>query len=107
MVSTYPYTYYACPCTTPTPTLSAAKKHARTPSSTNTTDEELPEEATPLNPHDARSNYSLYPLNSLLYCDECQKIACQRCCTEEILNWYCPNCLFEVPSSSVKADGNR
>jgi dynactin-4 len=24
-----------------------------------------------------------------------------------MIYWYCPNCLFEVPSSGVKSDGNR
>lgn len=59
------------------------------------------------NPHNARSNYSLYPYSHLLYCDECQQIRCPKCWTDEITAWYCPSCLFEVPSSVVKSDGNR
>jgi len=59
------------------------------------------------NPHDPRASFSLFPYDRLLFCDECQQIRCPRCWTEEIVNWYCPTCLFEVPSSIVKSDGNR
>jgi dynactin-4 len=23
------------------------------------------------------------------------------------VTWFCPNCLFEVPSSTVRSEGNR
>jgi hypothetical protein len=26
---------------------------------------------------------------------------------DEIVTYYCPNCLFEVPSSTVKSEGTR
>ncbi|KAI7682297.1 hypothetical protein KC353_g21706, partial [Hortaea werneckii] len=53
------------------------------------------------------ANYALYPLDQLLYCDECDGIRCPKCVSEEVVNWYCPSCLFEVPSSAVRGDGNR
>ncbi|KAF2024944.1 dynactin-like protein Arp1 p62 subunit RO2 [Setomelanomma holmii] len=65
------------------------------------------EEDGTFDPRNPRSNYSLYPIEHLLYCEDCLQIRCPRCVIEETLNWYCPSCLFEVPSSVVKSDGNR
>ena len=58
-------------------------------------------------PRAARSNYNLYPIEHLLYCDNCHEIRCPRCMLEEISTYYCPNCLFEVPTSNIKSEGNR
>ena len=58
-------------------------------------------------PRAPRSNYSLYPLEYLMYCEDCHQIRCPRCVSEEIVTYYCPNCLFEVPSSNLKSEGNR
>ena len=54
-----------------------------------------------------RANYSLHPLGYLYFCQECQAIRCPRCVQEEIVSAFCPMCLFEVPLTSIKADGNR
>jgi dynactin 4 len=54
-----------------------------------------------------RSEYSLHTLSYLYFCQECQAIRCPRCIQEEIISVFCPMCLFEVPLSSIKADGNR
>ncbi|KAF2721177.1 hypothetical protein K431DRAFT_268948 [Polychaeton citri CBS 116435] len=59
------------------------------------------------NPHEPLSRYSLFSLDDLLFCDECNCIRCPKCWQEEIVNWYCPQCLFEVPSSVVRGDSNR
>lgn len=32
---------------------------------------------------------------------------CNRCVSFEVSGYYCPNCLFEVPSASVRAEKNR
>lgn len=32
---------------------------------------------------------------------------CNRCASVEVSTYYCPNCLFEVPSASVRAEKNR
>ncbi|KAI6812906.1 hypothetical protein KC340_g16738 [Hortaea werneckii] len=103
MASTFPYTHYACPCTSLTaspPSLSTLN-----PAVHPTDDAE--EDGRTFNPHSARANYALYPLDQLLYCDECDGIRCPKCVSEEVVNWYCPSCLFEVPSSAVRGDGNR
>ncbi|KAK0259123.1 hypothetical protein LTS09_005947 [Friedmanniomyces endolithicus] len=102
MAATFPYTHYACPCsnlTTLAPSAISVKRASVIPTDT-------PEDST-FDPHDPRANYSLSPLDRLLFCDECEEIRCQRCYGEEIIHWYCPTCLFEVPSSGVRSDGNR
>jgi hypothetical protein len=96
MTATFPYTLIACPCTSFT-----------SPSDVNASSIEDPDDDTTFNPHHIRANFSLYPYEHLLYCDDCHQIRCPRCWAEEIMNWFCPSCLFEVPSSVVKSDGNR
>jgi len=58
-------------------------------------------------PTQPRAKYSLHPLGYLYFCQECQAIRCPRCVQEEIVAAFCPMCLFEVPLTSIKADGNR
>lgn len=87
MAQTFPYTYYACNCFDGN---AGADEEERT-----------------FDPRSPRANYALFPLEHLLYCEDCLQIRCPRCIIEETLNWYCPSCLFEVPSSVVKSDGNR
>lgn len=129
MACPFPYTYVSCPCAdTPVPD-PARKRRSRespqksTPERTNASsgqdtqevkpphaqdeqDEEEEEEQT-FDPRSPRSNFSLYPPEQLLYCEDCHQIKCPRCITEEIVSWYCPNCLFETPSSMVRGDANR
>ncbi|KAI5243159.1 hypothetical protein E4T43_04302 [Aureobasidium subglaciale] len=95
-MATFPYTLIACPCTSFT-----------SPSDTNASSIEDPDDDTTFNSHHIRAKFSLYTYEQLLYCDDCHQIRCPRCWTEEIMNWFCPSCLFEVPSSVVKSDGNR
>ncbi|KAJ5105853.1 hypothetical protein NUU61_003200 [Penicillium alfredii] len=122
----FPYTYISCPCAdTPVPD-PARKRRSRespqkpTPERTSASDEDKKhiaqgsnqveaeeEEEQTFDPRSPRSNFSLFPPEQLLYCEECHQIKCPRCITEEIVSWYCPNCLFETPSSMVKSDGNR
>ncbi|KAH7136090.1 dynactin-like protein Arp1 p62 subunit RO2 [Dendryphion nanum] len=101
MAQTFPYTYYSCDCYDSKATSVLAK---RSSSQLPPVDDEDERTFDPRNP---RSNYSLYPLEHLLYCEDCQQIRCPRCVTEETQNWYCPSCLFEVPSSVIKSDGHR
>jgi dynactin-4 len=101
MAHSFPYTYYACDCYDSNTAASAKRlSHALPTAATD-------DEDSTFDPRDARSNYALYPLEHLLYCEDCQQMRCPRCVLEETLNWYCPSCLFEVPSSVVKSDGNR
>ncbi|KAM0787561.1 hypothetical protein ACM66B_003631 [Microbotryomycetes sp. NB124-2] len=48
-----------------------------------------------------------HALSSLLFCEECDGVRCDACVTREVACYYCPNCLFEVPSASVRAERNR
>lgn len=89
------YTYIQCPCSDQS-VFSPGGAHSDPEEDERTFDPQAP-----------RSNYSLYPLEYLLYCEDCQQIRCPRCVTEESVTYYCPNCLFEVPSSNLRSEGNR
>nr|GAT49287.1 predicted protein [Mycena chlorophos] len=58
-------------------------------------------------PHLPSSSHSFHPLHTLFFCEECDAIRCNRCVSVEVSGYYCPNCLFEVPSASVRAEKNR
>ncbi|KAF4469210.1 hypothetical protein FALBO_3908 [Fusarium albosuccineum] len=98
MAPVIPYTYIQCPCSDISP--------PELPESPQTQDSSDSDERT-FDPRAPRSNYSLYPLEYLLYCEDCQQIRCPRCVNEEVVTYYCPNCLFEVPSSNLRSEGNR
>lgn len=100
MAALTPYTYIQCPCSD-SPTL-GRPSGAASPSGA-----EPDEDDRTFDPRAPRSNFSLYPLEYLLYCEDCHQIRCPRCVAEEIVTYYCPNCLFEVPSSNLKSEGNR
>jgi hypothetical protein len=102
MAATIPYTYFQCPCTSDISTpLRKGGETVRSGEEGEVEDERNFDTRAP------RSNYSLYPLEHLLYCEDCQQIRCPKCVLDETVTWYCPNCLFEVPSSTVKSEGNR
>lgn len=115
MPLTFPYIYISCPCVD----ISSSSAHSQyfislfpplgpvsnTNGHTDATGEEKDEST--FDPRSPRANYSLYPLDHLLYCEDCHQIRCPRCVLEEVVCWYCPSCLFEVPSSVVKAEGNK
>ncbi|ROT36078.1 hypothetical protein SODALDRAFT_316365 [Sodiomyces alkalinus F11] len=94
-----PYTYIQCPCSDTSFSPSGA------PTSDDKTEPE--DDDRTFDPRAPRANYSLYPLEYLLYCEDCHQIRCPRCVNEEIVTYYCPSCLFEVPSSNLKTEGNR
>ncbi|KAK2757204.1 hypothetical protein FQN54_004718 [Arachnomyces sp. PD_36] len=109
MSKPFPYTYISCPCTDTSipgqpslPTAVGGNENVKTPQGDTEEDDEKT-----FDPRSPRANYSLYPPEHLLYCEDCHQIKCPRCITEEIVCWYCPNCLFETPSSMVKSEGNR
>lgn len=118
MALPFPYARYGCPCSehagAPSAPISSKRisKHAAVGESgdnhNNNNSNNIGEgDDETFNPHGPRAAYSLFPLEQLLYCDECNATRCPRCCSEEMMCWYCPNCMFEVPSSGVKGDGNR
>ncbi|KAK6430832.1 hypothetical protein LTR95_013010 [Oleoguttula sp. CCFEE 5521] len=98
-----PSAHYACLCSSsPSPALSSRRaSHIPAPPQDDNSEQST------FNPHSPRAAYNLYPLTHLLFCDECSQIRCPKCTTEEVTTWYCPSCLFEVPSGSVRGDGNR
>ncbi|MCJ1244080.1 hypothetical protein MMC30_001277 [Trapelia coarctata] len=97
----FPYTYYSCPCSD---TSNSAQAIGVTAPSQQEDEEN---EGKTFDPRSPRANFSLFPLDCLLWCEDCHDVKCERCTVEEILCWYCPNCLFETPSGMVKSDGNR
>ncbi|KAL0256990.1 hypothetical protein SLS55_007800 [Diplodia seriata] len=103
MAQAFPYTFYSCPCVD-TSTPSARVRDKRSSQYSTHTKEE---EDRTFDPRKSRSNFSLYPLEHLLYCEDCHQIRCPRCVSEEVITWFCPSCLFEVPSSNIRSDGNR
>ena len=61
----------------------------------------------PYPPSYPSSSSSFSPLPSLFFCEECDSIRCDQCVAIEIASYFCPNCLFDVPSANVRADRNR
>lgn len=96
-IMSFPYTYISCPCTNVSTPLNLTEGRQ---------DQDEDQERT-FDPRSPRANFSLYPPEHLLYCEECQEIRCPRCILEEIVCWYCPNCLFEMPLTLVKSEGGR
>ncbi|EKD03528.1 hypothetical protein A1Q2_02111 [Trichosporon asahii var. asahii CBS 8904] len=60
----------------------------------------------PLAPSFASSSADLSELPSLYFCEECDAIRCSECISVEVASYYCPNCLFDVPTANVRADKN-
>ena len=67
----------------------------------------LSSDPVPPPPNTPSSSYCFHPLYELFFCEECDAIRCNRCVSVEVSGYYCPNCLFEVPSASVRAEKNR
>ncbi|KAK8874048.1 dynactin p62 family-domain-containing protein [Apiospora arundinis] len=105
MASFTPYTYIQCPCFDDLSNQTRQSDGSPSPTSQDLPDDDDEDHA--FDPRSPRSNYSLYPLEYLLYCVDCHQIRCPRCVSEELVTIYCPSCLFEVGSSSVKTEGNR
>lgn len=42
------------------------------------------------------TDFSLFPLSRLYFCEDCHQIRCPSCVQDEVISYYCPNCLFEV-----------
>lgn len=104
MASMNPYTYILCPCSDP----ANLSRHNHSDPTTPLQPAPPPDDyEAAFDPRAPRANFSLYPLEYLLYCVECHQIRCPRCIAEEVVTYYCPNCLFEVPGSNIKSDGNR
>ena len=135
--SAFPYIHISCPCAEDTPLALAERpqspskrpqsptkqsstqlvnnddvfrstpKNVKPPVIADSDDEGSEEDDNTFDPRNPRSAFSLFPIENLLYCEDCHQIRCPRCVQDEIVCWFCPSCLFEVPSSTVKSDGNR
>lgn len=107
-LSAFPRIFISCPCVEARDTVAKAKKRqSQIESAESQRIEEEEEEGKTFNPRSARATFSLFPLDHLLYCDDCGQIRCPRCVNEEIVCYFCPSCLFEVPTATVKTEGNR
>lgn len=112
MARPFPYTLISCPCADVSGPENPSHRLSRDFSGL-AVDKQHPndrgeeDEGRTFDPRSKRANYSLYPPEHLLYCEDCHQIKCPRCVTEEVVCWYCPNCLFETPSSMVRSEGNR
>lgn len=59
-------------------------------------------------PHEKPDAFNLFQLEDLLYCDRCHCLKCPHCVNEELMECYCPNCLFDTVMTSVtRGDRNR
>ncbi|GAA5901481.1 hypothetical protein JCM6882_006291 [Rhodosporidiobolus microsporus] len=58
-------------------------------------------------PSAALAPFQHHALSDLLFCEDCDAIRCDACASCEIACYFCPNCLFEVPSASVRGEKNR
>ena len=97
----FPYSDVSCSC------IEAENVSKRLGSAPNGSLGEEEQEEKTFDPRSPRANFSLSPLDHLMWCEDCNDIRCERCVISEIAYWYCPSCLFEVPSSMVKSEGNR
>ncbi|KAJ3081953.1 hypothetical protein HK102_002015 [Quaeritorhiza haematococci] len=115
-----PYVYYQCPCFLPSSTKSenGSDTPASIPPASDTNTTSTPSTSTDsakktVEEHLAqldikRGNFlTMFPIYRLYFCEDCRQIRCPRCVQEEIVCYFCPNCLFEVPTASVKAERNR
>ena len=45
-----------------------------------------------------------HPIQHLYRCQQCSMQSCSDCTTKQVAGIYCPNCLFEVASGSVRSE---
>ena len=102
MTNSFPYSYFRCPCVDEPPLESPSKRASLGVEQ----DSEDVQDKT-FDPRSPRANYVLWPLDQLMWCEDCHEMRCPRCTTEEIVSWYCPTCLFEVASGMVRNEGTR
>lgn len=95
----FPSILIACPCSDNVGQKSATRSRA--------SEIDTEEDGKTFDPRTPRSAFSLFPLENLLFCEDCNQVRCPRCVQDEIVCYFCPSCLFEVPSSTVKSEGNR
>ncbi|KAJ2083495.1 hypothetical protein H4R24_000768 [Coemansia sp. RSA 988] len=93
---------YYCPCTGCMSTTEASKALSETDA------EQKPLLSTRGSAvHSGLAAMRLWPIERLYYCDDCSEVRCPRCVVEEPAGYHCPNCLFDVPTASVRSEKNR
>ncbi|KAJ1889722.1 hypothetical protein LPJ66_007875 [Kickxella alabastrina] len=60
----------------------------------------------PLQPNSELLVLRASAIENLYYCDDCSELRCSRCVIEEPAGYHCPNCLFDVPTASVRSEKN-
>ncbi|KAI7829033.1 dynactin p62 family-domain-containing protein [Kickxella alabastrina] len=58
----------------------------------------------PLQPNSELLVLRASAIENLYYCDDCSELRCSRCVIEEPAGYHCPNCLFDVPTASVRSE---
>ena len=113
-MNTFPYTYISCPCTDITSSASSLNLSSLTLNPRHSSgsvrasgneDEENGQSERTFDPRSPRANYSLFPIEHLLFCEDCQQIRCPRCCIEEVVAWFCPGCYTESSVARVRGEG--
>ncbi|KAF9431293.1 hypothetical protein BGZ76_000474 [Entomortierella beljakovae] len=89
------------PPTAATSSTSAPHHEHDSDSKTQETGPEIYASGNSSDPHGSQS------LSRLYFCDSCDEIRCARCTQDEIVCYYCPNCLFDVPTASVKVEKHK
>ncbi|KAJ2635995.1 hypothetical protein GGF40_003275 [Coemansia sp. RSA 1286] len=100
---------YYCPCTASAKDHShktAAAKSKESPSNKTTETNEQQQQQPPLQPDSKLLALRVSTIENLYYCDDCSEIRCNRCVIEEPAGYHCPNCLFDVPTASVRSEKN-
>jgi dynactin-4 len=103
-----PFVHYHCPCTMEraAPSIDSPSASLNTPASGTLTAKSLPLNIDVDHPPPV-GDFSAQPISRLYFCEECHRLKCNRCVQEDIISYYCPSCLFEVPTASVKGEKNR
>lgn len=93
-----PFVYYHCGC--PDFYQGTGRSTDAGNSRDSTTDPSSTDDRPPYVPFDTSSatdtDFSLFPLSRLYFCEDCHQIRCPSCVQDEVISYYCPNCLFEV-----------
>ncbi|KAF9169522.1 hypothetical protein BGX21_008689 [Mortierella sp. AD011] len=133
----HPFVHYRCMCSSPGQATKTSSEEQDASTTTTTADmdvEPLPQDATSTaliptaattqqgqeqDPKTQKTMAEIYAsgnsseshgsqsLSRLYFCDSCDEIRCSRCTQDEIVCYYCPNCLFDVPTASVKSEKHK
>ncbi|KAJ2054626.1 hypothetical protein IW146_009095 [Coemansia sp. RSA 922] len=102
-----PTVLYHCPCTGAMRHSDASNEPAEKRSKYSVdTMQSSQSQRPPVDSHSALFPLRVSTLENLYYCDDCSSLRCTRCVVEEPAGYHCPNCLFEVNTTSVRSEKN-